>query len=185
MTNYYPYPILQRAEDKDYVNKAVDTLRLYRGTWIITEKMKGVNFSINFLNGEVLFGKKESLLEGENYFGYKHIEWELRQKFSYLLLSFPGATSLTVYGVLLPRRKISYFYAFDILLNGNFLPKLDSNEFLVKAGFYIAPVLGVCPSLPDALVQNVNPTETVIGPDEAKFIDSTRVIFKKRKGKIL
>lgn len=116
--------------------------------WYVSEKVHGANFSIMY-DGVLQCGKRTDLVsEGEKF--YNHVPVKERYAENIInLFNHLGCNELVVFGELyggnvqsgVYYRKDQDFYAFDIVVDGKYLPVSKANELFEQFGFFYAKTL--------------------------------------------
>jgi Rnl2 family RNA ligase len=181
--------------------------------WVVSEKIHGANYSLYYTGeGDIRAGRRSGLIpEGEKF--YNHVPVKLRYARSMinlfmLLKEEMECEELTVFGELhggsvqsgVYYREDQDFYAFDVVVNGTYLPVSQATELLKQFGFFYARPLFTgtlteaveYPNKFDSTIPGLLGEEvtdnicegTVIRPEIPHFLPSgSRVIFKNKNEK--
>lgn len=172
---FQKYSSLEQASKQKTINAAVDAgyAKILYG---VTEKIHGANFGIHYSNetGQIKFSRRSGFLdEGETFYSHTKIERALIKRMQKLIEAFGKHgkfDTLTVYGEIYGgslngeteqgckrvQKEVQYspktqFAAFDVLVDGEYLPQGVAYSFLGTVGFHMAPLIGIYESLEEAL----------------------------------
>ena len=122
--------------------------------WVVTEKIHGANFSMTYNGeGDIRCGRRSAFIEeDEKFYDYKPVKLRYAESMVNLftfLEEEKGCKVITVYGELyggsvqsgVYYRKDQDFYAFDISVDGKYLPVSEVNELLEQFKFFYAKPL--------------------------------------------
>ena len=173
---FQKYNSLEQANKQKTINAAVDAghAKILYG---VTEKIHGANFGIHYFNstGQIKFSRRSGFLEeNETFYSHVKIEQALIKRMNGLIEFFGALGSfekLSVYGEIYGgtlhgitevgckkvQKEVQYspktqFAAFDIVIDGNYLPQGSAYSYLASVGFHMAPLIGIYESLEEALV---------------------------------
>jgi Rnl2 family RNA ligase len=170
---FQKYNSLEQANKQKTINAAVDAghASIMYG---VTEKIHGANFGIHWTTESgTRFSRRSGFLEeGESFYSHTKIESALLERFNRLLKIAvdAGHTSVSVYGEIFGgvmngvsaqgskrvQKEVQYspetqFAAFDVVLDGDYLPQVSAYNLLGFVGFHMAPLIGVYNTLEEAL----------------------------------
>lgn len=96
---FSPYQKISDQVDK-YVLDKNSKIFHNKSKWVVTEKVHGANFSVYYNNGKVSFGKRNALLEEDDWFySYQLIKPQLIKNIT-LLSNIMNGPNIVVYGEL-------------------------------------------------------------------------------------
>ena len=201
LENHYQVKLVQLAEDLGFTAEP----------YLVTEKVHGANFSFHTNGTELQCAKRTGFIEqNEKFFNYRPIVEKYRE--GLFALGKALKANVIVYGELyggniqagMPYKNEQDFVAFDLVVNGTPINKILALTLLTDYGIPTVPVVGVYPSLDEAMALNESFTSKllshtfagdaahaeaeglVIEPTEPKWYpNGSRVYFKKKTKRFL
>ena len=171
---FQKYNSLEQASKQKTVNAAVDAghANIMYG---VTEKIHGANFGIHWSNvtDEIKFSRRSGFLdEGESFYAHTKIADALIKRMHKLIMALgKEVRTVTVYGEIYGgllngktaqgskkvQKEVQYspetqFAAFDLIVDGVYTSQSVAYRTLMGiADFHMAPLIGICVNLEDAL----------------------------------
>lgn len=175
---FQKYSSLESAQKQKTVNAAVDAghAKILYG---VSEKIHGANFGIHYdaeATGPIAiqFSRRTGFLEeDETFYSHVKIEQTLLKRMTKLIGMMEAlgeVSTISVYGEIhggtlngvteqgckKVQKEVQYsprtqFAAFDLIIDGNYLPMVTMTNFLGACGFHLAPLIGIYESLEEAL----------------------------------
>jgi Rnl2 family RNA ligase len=173
--DFQKYNSLEQASKQKVINAAVDAghSKIRYG---VTEKIHGANFGIHWSaeEGVIKFSRRSGFLEaGETFYAHTKISNALYKRMHKLieyLNNHSDFSTIAVYGEIYGgilngetaqgskrvQKEVQYspetqFAAFDIIVDGHYLPQSAAYSLLGRSGFHMAPLIGIYDSLEKAL----------------------------------
>lgn len=156
------YNSLENSYRTKFVDRIVETGNS-GGQWIVTEKVHGSNFSIWFNGTELRTASRSGFIgEDQNFFNSNQVKDRLTSNMKNLWNAL-DAKEITIFGELYggnyPHENVEKdnnsksvqsgiwynpnidFYAFDLVIDGEYYPYEDAVKILQEYGFFVAEIL--------------------------------------------
>lgn len=140
--------------------------------YVVTEKVHGANFSFHTNGVELQCAKRTSFIEKtEKFYNYRPVADKYRE--GVLALSNFLNAPVIIYGELfggniqagMPYKNEQDFAAFDLVVNGKPVNKLQAFELLREFGIPTVPVIGYYPDFASAMALTETFTSFLLAPD--------------------